>query len=412
MKRLLYVLAGLLLAVGASAQVFLAVQKPPAASGDSITHFNSTVSTIDTAGDLVFASPYSSALTAGGAPTGYAGYALVDGELSFNSGGTGDIDDGETIEGDTSGATATVLAVHTTGGTWAGGDVVGKLYVTSVSGTFQNGEGVCLTSCGTQRATLTSALVTTDAVKIAALMHRDDFATSDATCSNASNTTICADIGYNGTIDGGEFHWQDTYGSGGNGGSAGGQLRPNVSGTVAAGVLSAAITSGFVCVQAEFLVDPDVITNHASYVTGWAEQKMLRTGPSTGDDDVLIGFQYSGANGVWIDGGPDANIQSGIKPVGDGWIRITKEIDLASETVDVWLQRESDTSATKIGEGRTYGQDATTADVKSFFVQNNSSGHDDAVLLAHDVYIGIRHWIVWKDTTANCSDHLGEGSIG
>ncbi len=68
--------------------------------------------------------------------TGWTEVTLND-ELAFTSGGTYQIQEGDTITGATSGATATVERVQVTGGTWAGGDAVGWLILSSVVGTFQ-----------------------------------------------------------------------------------------------------------------------------------------------------------------------------------------------------------------------------------------------------------------------------------
>lgn len=68
-----------------------------------------------------------------------AGWVLVDlgYELSFTSGGTTAIAEGDTITGATSAATGTVGRVILTSGTWAGGDAAGRLILTAQTGTFQ-----------------------------------------------------------------------------------------------------------------------------------------------------------------------------------------------------------------------------------------------------------------------------------
>lgn len=68
-----------------------------------------------------------------------SGWTAVDlGEtLSFTSGGTYDIAEGDTITGATSSATATVQRVIITSGSFAAGDAAGRLILASVSGTFQ-----------------------------------------------------------------------------------------------------------------------------------------------------------------------------------------------------------------------------------------------------------------------------------
>ena len=57
--------------------------------------------------------------------------------LSFTSGGTTEIEVGDTIEGATSGATAYVAGVSVNTGSWAGGDAAGTLTLRRVTGTFQ-----------------------------------------------------------------------------------------------------------------------------------------------------------------------------------------------------------------------------------------------------------------------------------
>jgi hypothetical protein len=58
-------------------------------------------------------------------------------EISFTSGGTYEIVAGNVITGATSGATATIVKVILTSGTWAGGDAAGRLFFASQTGTFQ-----------------------------------------------------------------------------------------------------------------------------------------------------------------------------------------------------------------------------------------------------------------------------------
>lgn len=57
--------------------------------------------------------------------------------LSFTSGGTYEIQVGDTIEGATGGATAHVAGVSVDTGSWAGGDAAGTLTLRRVTGTFQ-----------------------------------------------------------------------------------------------------------------------------------------------------------------------------------------------------------------------------------------------------------------------------------
>jgi hypothetical protein len=65
--------------------------------------------------------------------------------------GTSEITEGATITGATSGATATVHRLRLDEGTWAGGDAIGALWLTSVTGGFINGE--ILRIGGVNRAT-------------------------------------------------------------------------------------------------------------------------------------------------------------------------------------------------------------------------------------------------------------------
>jgi hypothetical protein len=74
-------------------------------------------------------------------------FAIADGEITidfkvwklyYTSGGTYEIQDDDTIEGDTGGATATVHDVILQSGTWAGGDAAGYIWIKSVTGTFQS----------------------------------------------------------------------------------------------------------------------------------------------------------------------------------------------------------------------------------------------------------------------------------
>lgn len=58
-------------------------------------------------------------------------------QLSFTSGGTDDIAEGDTITGATSGATAVVTRVVLTSGSWAAGTAAGKVIFASQTGTFQ-----------------------------------------------------------------------------------------------------------------------------------------------------------------------------------------------------------------------------------------------------------------------------------
>lgn len=68
-----------------------------------------------------------------------SGWTAVDlgREVSFTSGGTYVIAEGDTITGAISGATATVKRVIVTSGSFAGGDAAGRLILASQTGTFQ-----------------------------------------------------------------------------------------------------------------------------------------------------------------------------------------------------------------------------------------------------------------------------------
>jgi hypothetical protein len=59
-------------------------------------------------------------------------------ELSFTSGGTYEIEEGNTITGEISNATAVITRVVLESGTFAGGDAAGRLIFSSQTGTFQN----------------------------------------------------------------------------------------------------------------------------------------------------------------------------------------------------------------------------------------------------------------------------------
>lgn len=62
-------------------------------------------------------------------------------EMSFD-GGTGEISDGQTVTGATSGATATVKRVVLESGAWTTSDAAGRLIFAAVSGTFTNNENL------------------------------------------------------------------------------------------------------------------------------------------------------------------------------------------------------------------------------------------------------------------------------
>lgn len=77
--------------------------------------------------------------TAGLYKSSTSGWTEVDlgREIAFDSGGSYEIAEGDTITGATSGATATVERVQVTSGTWGAGDAAGWLTLSNQVGTFQ-----------------------------------------------------------------------------------------------------------------------------------------------------------------------------------------------------------------------------------------------------------------------------------
>jgi hypothetical protein len=65
--------------------------------------------------------------------------------LDFDA-GTTEISVGDTIEGGTSGATATVIQVDVDSGSWATNDAAGTIYMVERVGTFQNNEAIEVSS--------------------------------------------------------------------------------------------------------------------------------------------------------------------------------------------------------------------------------------------------------------------------
>lgn len=63
-------------------------------------------------------------------------------KFTFNSGGTATPAIGNTITGATSGATAIIMNIDHTSGTWAGGDEAGTLYISKPVGTFDGTENI------------------------------------------------------------------------------------------------------------------------------------------------------------------------------------------------------------------------------------------------------------------------------
>lgn len=76
-----------------------------------------------------------------------SGWALValGKELTFSA-GSGQIFDGQTVTGATSGATGVVARVVLQSGTWTGSDAAGRLILSSSTGTFQAGENLQVAS--------------------------------------------------------------------------------------------------------------------------------------------------------------------------------------------------------------------------------------------------------------------------
>ena len=93
--------------------------------------------------------------------------ALASLKLEFDSGGTTVIAVGDTITGATSEATGVVAHVILDSGTWAGGDADGKLFLSSVSGTFENNENLDV-GVSTNLATVDGTLVTSTNYKYTA----------------------------------------------------------------------------------------------------------------------------------------------------------------------------------------------------------------------------------------------------
>ena len=60
-------------------------------------------------------------------------YDLKPATLAYTSGGTGEVSVGDTITGATSEATATIVSISLTSGTWAGGDAAGNFTIENQS---------------------------------------------------------------------------------------------------------------------------------------------------------------------------------------------------------------------------------------------------------------------------------------
>ena len=64
--------------------------------------------------------------------------------LGYDSGGTNEISAGDTITGETSGATGLVISVSLDSGTWAGGDAAGTFTLRRLVGNFQDNEEIAV----------------------------------------------------------------------------------------------------------------------------------------------------------------------------------------------------------------------------------------------------------------------------
>lgn len=65
-------------------------------------------------------------------------YVIQLRRVAFTSGGTTELTAGTQITGATGGATAKVMSIEVTSGTWAGGDAAGEIFLCSQVGTFQS----------------------------------------------------------------------------------------------------------------------------------------------------------------------------------------------------------------------------------------------------------------------------------
>lgn len=101
--------------------------------------------------------------------------------VAFTSGGTRTIVQSDTVTGNTSAETATVLSVELTSGTFAAGDAAGNLTVTSQSGTFQS-ETLNITD-------VTTGIVFTNNATIGSDMSRFEMADTLATITTSDWTS-------------------------------------------------------------------------------------------------------------------------------------------------------------------------------------------------------------------------------
>lgn len=79
-----------------------------------------------------------SQIACGVAYAAYSAAASGDKTIAYTSGGTYEVIPGDTIVGNTSGATARIVSQGLTSGTWAGGDAAGTFILDNVDGTFQS----------------------------------------------------------------------------------------------------------------------------------------------------------------------------------------------------------------------------------------------------------------------------------
>jgi hypothetical protein len=139
-----------------SATVGVVAIDPGAGQTGVFTSDEINLTLTDAGTDFVFGDIFTIAVPAGGAQVRAINFAGVDGSANaygilyeavdasasgeytrtFTSGGTYEIVPGDTVTGATSAATARVVAVSLSGGTWAGGDAAGTLTVDTHSGTF------------------------------------------------------------------------------------------------------------------------------------------------------------------------------------------------------------------------------------------------------------------------------------
>lgn len=129
---------------------------PAATVGVAYTHDQLNFTLNDGATDFVVGDIFTVTVPAGGLQYRAINFSGVDGSanaaglsfytydasapgtytLAFTSGGTYEIIPGDTVTGATSGATARVVSISLSSGTWAGGDAAGTFTLDTVVGTF------------------------------------------------------------------------------------------------------------------------------------------------------------------------------------------------------------------------------------------------------------------------------------